>query len=453
MNKYYIFFIALTFSAYVHGQADLSLSDAIQLGLQRNYGILIESKNIETAQNNNQWGTTGILPTISLNASSNNSVQSSAGERFFAGNTFPFEQGNQRYYSQQPAAQVNWTLLGNKAFITKRRLEQLEAQSMQNAQVVVANTIQAIIAAYYLAVLENDRLEEFRKQLALSSDKFNYIKTKQELGGAGTSEVLLEENNYLIDSSNYINQQLSLNNSFRNLNAVLAEPDLNKKYILTDPLEVDPSVYSLDDLKEKAATANVDLKQIFLSQSILELATKESQSDRLPALSFNGGYNWNRSVTDLKNATSSNPDFVAPTENIIFKNSSASANFTLSFTLFDGNRINRSIENAILQEDIGNLRTEQLKLSISKDLLDAYDQYTIRRQLYEINNRRKEAALINLSNSEERFRNGTINSFDYRDVQNNYLSAAILELQAVYNLIDSKISLMRLTGGLIENYQ
>ena len=81
------------------------------------------------------------------------------------------------------------------------------------------------------------------------------------------------------------------------------------------------------------------------------------------------------------------------------------------------------------------------------------DQYMLRKQVYAINGRREEVAKTNLDLSEEKFKNGTINSFDYRVVQNSYLSAAIIKLQAMYNLIDSQVSLMRLTGGLIEEYQ
>ena len=66
--------------------------------------------------------------------------------------------------------------------------------------------------------------------------------------------------------------------------------------------------------------------------------------------------------------------------------------------------------------------------------------------------RSAEAARINYSISEEKFKGGTINSFDFRVVQNNYLTASVQKLQALYNLMDSKVELMRLTGGLIADY-
>jgi outer membrane protein TolC len=451
-------FLSLCGSFLLTAQEPLSLSDAIRLGLQRNYGILIENKNVETAVNNNEWGNPGRLPTVTLTAASNNSLRNqSSDNQFFAGNLFPgFELDDQRTYAMQPGANVSWTLFqGNRAIITKRRFDQLEAESYKNTDIVIANTLQAIMAAYYLTVLEQQRLEEFGLQLALSSDKYNYIKTKVALGSAITSDLLLEENNYLTDSANYLNQQLSLNNAFRNLNTVIVEEDLDTKYVLTDSLAIEDFVYILDDLKAAAFSENVDLQKTYLTQSVLELTTRQQRSGLFPTLTMNGGYNWNRNVSDLTSASYSGPNqnYQNPPEPLISKTGTYFANFTLSFNLFDGHRINRAIRNAMVQEDIGNIRIEQMKQSISKDLLDAYDEYSVRRQLYEISKRRREAAETNLQNTEEKFKNGSISSFDFRDVQNNKLSAAIQELQSIFNLIDSKITLMRLTGGLIQEYK
>lgn len=442
----------------ISAQEQLSLSDAIQVGLDRNYGIQIEEQNVQIAENNNSWGEAGRLPTVILNAQSQNSIRNqSSDNQFFGGQLFPgFELDNQQTFGLTPGANVTWAIFqGNRAIISKKRLDQLQAESEQNAEVVIANTIQSIILAYYIAVLEKGRLDEFKKQLNLSSDKFEYIQTKRDLGGAVTSDLLLEENNYLTDSVSFINQQLALHNAIRNLNLLLVSDDINKSYQFTDSLIFEPQEYEYQDLENAAFSDNVDLKRIYLSQSILRTNVAREGSSRYPTLSLNAGYNWNRNVSNLTNARYEGPNenYQNPPEPLVSKTGTYFANFTLSFTLFDGNRINRAIQNALIQEDIGNLRTDQLKQSVTRDLASAYDEYLTRRQLYAINQRRKEAAEINLNISEQRFKNGTISSFDYRDVQNNYLSAAIQELQSIYNLIDSKVTLMRLTGGLVREYR
>ena len=65
----------------------------------------------------------------------------------------------------------------------------------------------------------------------------------------------------------------------------------------------------------------------------------------------------------------------------------------------------------------------------------------------------KALADLNVDISTEKFRNGSINSFNFRTVQNNQLIAGIQELQSMYDLIDSRVTLMRLTGGIIEVYK
>ena len=144
---------------------------------------------------------------------------------------------------------------------------------------------------------------------------------------------------------------------------------------------------------------------------------------------------------DLTNAsyTGPNPEYQNPPEPLVSKTGTYFANFTLSFNLFNGGKVNRAIRNAVVAEDIGNLRIEKLETTLDRDLYQAYERYQVRRQLYGISNRSEEAARINYSISEEKFKGGTINSFDFRVVQNNYLTASVQKLQALYNLMDSKV--------------
>ena len=95
---------------------------------------------------------------------------------------------------------------------------------------------------------------------------------------------------------------------------------------------------------------------------------------------------------------------------------------------------------------------DRLKASLRRDLAQALDQYKVRKQLFDINSRRYEASEQSLELSEQRFENGSINSFDYRTVQNNNLAAATVMLQSVYDLLDSQVTIMRLTGGLSQQY-
>ncbi len=448
--------ILLCYSGSVYSQGQqLSLSEAIKIGLERNFDIRIEKKNVEVAENNNAWGEAGGTPNVTLNTTYNNSmINNKSGDQFFNGTTFPgFELNNQVNSALSPALNVNWTIFnGNKVNINKSRLDDLQRESEGNAEIIISNTIQAIVLGYYISELEAERLDTYKTQLDLSSDKYAHVKVRSEIGSAVSSDVLLEEVNYLNDSVSYINQQLAYRNALRSLNFLLDEPDVDKDYLFTNDLLAEVEELQFADLASRLESSNVDLKKLYLSQAILNHNMGMARADRLPRLSVDAGYNYNRSVQDLTNAKSDNSNFVAPAETSITNRGTYYANFTLAFTLFNGNKINRAIKNAVVQEDIGNIQIEKLRSSINRDLYDRYDEFTTRLMIYNINKRRVASAEINLTISDEKFKTGSINSFDFRTVQNNNLDAKIQLLQSLYNLIDSKVVLMRLTGGLMDKY-
>lgn len=432
-------------------QEKLSLSKAIEIGLTNNYDIRIEDKRVEQSSISNTWGEAGRYPNLDLNINQVNNLTNNVKV------AFPTQtRGEILVNSINPAVSLNWTIFnGQKVKISKHRLEKLQQESQGNASIVVSNTVQAIILGYYLAVLEKERLEEFKKQMELSGDKYNYLKIKADLGSAVTTDLLLEEGNYLTDSTNYINQQFNYRNSIRNLNLLLAVNIPDNEYDLTDDLNVALEELDLQELINSMNSGNVDLKKQYLSQAVFKYDHQFEKAARYPTLNFNANFNDNRQRLDLSGATFFTGDGFTSGPSGSFNSNTRviQANFTVTFNLFNGGKINRTIQNALIQDDIGNVQINKLKSSLTRDLAEAYDQYNIRKQLHAITLRKKEVAEQNLEITGEKFKNGTISSFDFRTVQNNRLIAAIQELQSVYNLIDSRVTLLRLTGGILEEYK
>jgi len=460
MIKYNLIVAILLYSSGVAmAQEKLSLSDAVKLGLANNYDIRIQDETVAKTTNNNNWGQAGRLPTVDFTTTLNNSISNIDNDpQFNFGFASPgFILHNSMNNALTPTINLGWTLFnGNKISITKRQLENLQKESEGNADIVVSNTIQTIVLGYYRVMVEKERLNRFQQQLNLSKDKYDYWLLKSEVGGALRSEVLLEEGNYLTDSTNYINQQLAYRNALRQLNFVLAEDDVDKEYELTSSLELNWDELVLGELQDELEN-NVDIKKLYISQEVINNTLDINRAGRWPTLAMNGGYRYNMSRQDLTSATSNltaaNGDpFSAPEFASIARTGSAYINFSLTFNLFNGGKINRAIQNASTDLEIGAIQIDRLKASVFRDLSDAFDAYTIRKQVYEINTRKKVAASQNLEISTQKYRNGTINSFDFRIVQNNYLIASIQELQSVYDLVDTRVTLMRLTGGLLENY-
>lgn len=448
----FIFILLLPFASLRAQEAEpLSLSDAIQVGLSENFGIRIEQQNVEIARTNNTWGAAGRWPTIRLTVSQNNNlrdVQNAANPFQPTGPTISTGFG--------PGISVNWVLFdGFRVLANRERLRTLERLSEGNAQVVIENAVQGIITQYYLVQLEQERLSVLNKVFQLSKDRYAYVQLRSELGSAVTFDVLQELNAFLTDSSNYVTQEITAINALRNLNLLMGQ-EVGERYQLTDSLEVTPNAYEIEDLYERMIASNSNLRNQFLNLEIAQAEVRLAKTELYPQLSlnFNGTYDLSRQ--DLSQAQFPvNPNGGGGADRALVTNQTTAnyaAGLTLSYLLFDGGRVRRAIANSSTQQRISQLQIDELKTSLRNDLVATYDLYNVRQKLLSISRQNVESADLNLSLAEERFRNGTINSFDYRQIQVNYLNTALNNVQAKYDLIDSETELLRLTGGITNEY-
>ena len=111
------------------------------------------------------------------------------------------------------------------------------------------------------------------------------------------------------------------------------------------------------------------------------------------------------------------------------------------------------MKNAGIEERIIQLGTDKLKLSLENDLRLALDQYRLRRQLSSIAATKLKAAELNLNLAYERYRNGSFSAIDLRIIEENLLNAALESYAAIFDVLAVKTDLVRLTGGLLDEYK
>ena len=414
---------------------ELSMADALSIGLQNNYQIRISDESVRIASNNNSWGAAGMFPSISIGEFQNN--------RYDEGDSYTVPDQRDEYYSNNiaPYVNLNWSLFrGFAVHITKDKLGALQEYSEGYATIIVENTIQGIVLSYYNVLLQEELLQVTNEVKALSRDRLNYISFKKELGGAVTYDVLQAKNAYLDDSSIYLLQQLNVKNAYLNLKLLLGE-DEDIQYKLTDEFAVQIFDYSLDSLLQQMKSSNTNIQNQYINQEILKKDVKLAKSNAYPVLSLNGGYDhFNRRTkyVDSDPVYTNSMDYYA--------------NFTLSFNLFNGGNVRRGIKNARISEQIGQLETEELEISLSNLMKTDFELYKIRKELLMVSMANLESATLNMEISTEKFRSGAINSFNFRDVQVIYLRAAASKYEAIFNMIDIQTELLRLSGGIIAEF-
>lgn len=431
MRNFSLISIFALFTISVAAQDTLTLSGAIQKALENNYTIKISELNLEIAKNNNSWGTAGRYPVVTTGFVNMNRTDN----RLVPPNT---DNNNFNTNNISPYIQANWVLFNGFAVnIRKAQLEDLEKISEGNAAIVVENTIQAIILAYTKVLLEKEKLDVMAEVLKLSSDRYQYTELRKELGNALTFDLLQAKTLFLADSSTFLLQQLNYENALKNLNLILGENN-GTIYNLVDEFNVPEAEYNLADLLSVMLSSNKTLQNQYVNQNILKESIKLKKSSLYPMLNLNTGADYSYAF-DSDNSGDYSYDYYA--------------NFSLSYTLFNGGNIRSDIQNAKISEQLGQIQMEQMKHQLSIQLSNYFELYTIRKQLLNVAEESLKAATLNLEIAGQKFESGAINSFNYRDIQLYYLDAANSKLEAIYNLIDTNLELLRMTGAIITEYQ
>jgi outer membrane protein len=428
------------FMANSWAQADLSLEQAIATGLKNNYQIEIAKKRIDAAKVNNTVAAAGAYPRVTAGFNSNNSF-------LVVNNPTSFLDGNTLAgLGLTPTVDVAWTLFDNyKVSINKERLEQLEEQSVGNSDLVVENSINAIVLAYYRAVIEQGKIEVFQQVMDLSRDRYDFEVAKQELGTGSTFQVVQVKDAFLSDSTNLLRQQNAYRASVRNLNIAMGEETTSTNYTLTDALNLDAQVYNNETLRQKMTANNRTLRNQMLNQKLLNTNVKLQKSNKwyMPKISVNTGLNealsqnflWNDALPDVVSAGGRQFTYYL--------------NFSVSFSLYNGGTYKRAIQNAIINREIGALNISDQKRTLFGQLDNQLATYQDQLNIIALNDQVIANAQQNLNISEERYKRALINSFDYRNVQLAYLRAALTRLESIYSLKVLETELTRLTGGFV----
>jgi len=434
---YSILLIAVQFSVAnlqaVSAQENLSLEDAIKLSLSQNYDIQLTKKNIELNELQNTWGQAGRYPTIGINAKQGNSISDQSN------NPLSFVQALLKQNTIEGGANLNWVLFnGFRVKANKEKLENLVAKSEGSASLVVENSIQGVILNYYAAKLQSEKLVLLRNVLDLSREKWEYQQLKQDLGTVLRFDVLQYESSFLADSTNLLMQQLALKNSIRNLNLLMGVSE-TMTWNLTDDINIETAQYDFESLKSKMLSNNQNIKNEYVNLEILSKDISLAKTTMYPVLSFNTGMTGNYSNNRIGDQS-----MAGSTLNYY-------ANFTLSFTLYDGGKVKRGIKALGIQNEITEIQITQLKSRLSTELLAQYDLYNSRVQILELAKKSFDVAGQNFEIIKLKEQTGLINSFTFRDIEMAYLSSGIKMIEANYNLIESQTNISRLTGGLVDD--
>ncbi len=435
-NFLLIMLVVLAAFTTLNAQEILTLEKAISIGMENNFSIKIDEKNIEIAENNDSWINTGKTPTIDLNAGFNHNFTND-------NNPASFLQGT--YYN----GSLNGTLTGNWVFynggrfkINKQQLELAVSQQKLNKAAGIHDLLRDIYQQFYTVIFQQEQLEVLQQVFGLSKDRLRYENIKKEYGQSNSYNLTQFEAAVLADSVSIIQQLQNIDVAKRNLYQTLDIIGF-ENYQFKESLEVRPDPINEETLRSVLNEENYTLKSLDMLASLNRLNTAFAKVARKPTLSVNGSLGYARNGFKF---FADNPNTGDPFEFIQSNRFTGSANLVLNYNLYDGGKQKLDINAAQLQEEADQLTILEAKASLSNQLDLLLDNYQNQVQLLEMTDSQILVARQNIELTEERFKAGQLTSLDFRNVQIQYLNAAFNKISAIYELLISRNEIDWLVG-------
>jgi outer membrane protein len=435
MNMRILVALLLTLAAVANTQAQqvLTLNDAIQKALVKNFSLEVARNDEEIARIQNNWGNAGRLPTVSAQAGynvSNNNLD----QRLANGTTI--KRGAVLFQNENVSVSGQWRVFnGFRVLAAKNRLEEQETISniavRQQANLVVYDVITA-----YLNLLRfeaqlnatNESLLLFEERMKLAENRFNIgVSAKSDYLQAVTD--YNQAKNLIIQTENNIYQvKVAINN-------LLARDPMTEFTSSTSVAEVQFQ----DKNAILAAIDTLNPSLLIARSQLLVLAQqhREINAQRLPTLSLSAGAAFNNS-NNAAGFTLRNTTF------------GPNASVQLAVPIFQGNVIKQNLRvNQVLQKS-QQVQINIIKNNLMSDLATAYNNFKNAQRRYDLATENLKVVQENNVIAMERFRKASITAVELRQVQINMVEAQVAQINARYEMKQAEADVLLVMGKLVE---
>ena len=435
MKPFRLALFALLSPIAAQAQQMLTLEDAIQQGITKQYSIQISRQKERIAANENSLGNAGFLPTITGTATKNYTI-SGLDQSFFGGVRAPLVQSGVNSNSGNAGVAMAWTLYdGQGMFILRDRYKELQNLGAKQTESSIENLIALISSTYYDIIRQNLRVNNFKKGLEISNDRLKLAKDRYEVGQGSKVDYYSAQVDYNEDKALLIAQEQSFTNTKIGFNTLLVK-DYKADFQIINTIDLLPKL-KLSELKVSALSQNPTLIGAILSKKISDLDTKNLQSQQKPQIDLLAGY----ALSNVANGAGFGVE----------KGSSDVFNYGVRATIniFDGYNQKRRIQNAKINAEIAALQIEDLKNALLSALEKTYVTYENSMNLIQLETENYTIAKQNIDIAFDRFKVGIATSYELREVQRNAVAAETRLIEAKYAAKAAEIELIRLSGNLL----
>jgi outer membrane protein TolC len=420
--------------SFGQSQEILTLKEAIEIGLDKNFEIKISKNNQEIATTNAAIGNAGMLPTLTENINDNNSVTKSTQTR---ADGVTNELNNARNNNLNYGVNLNWTVFdGFRMFARYDQLKTLNLQSEAELQMVVLTKVSDIAETYYNIVQQQEQLNAIDTAIVISKQRYDLATNRYTIGRASKLEVLNAEVDWNTDKSNFAKQKELLLNSKTVLNQIIGR-DVTTPFVTVAQFNFDKTLV-LADILNLSEKQNPQLKAQILNKEIAELELKQVKANRYPTINILSGYTISETQSSL--------GFLSQSSNKGFN-----YGFTATLNLFDGFAQKRNEKIAKILIENSKIAIDQQEQNLKSAIITTYQSYLTNTELTEIEGKNEVIAKQNLDITLAKYKIGTLTTVEFRAAQLNYVNAKVRFSNSKYLAKLSEITLQALAGNLSLN--
>lgn len=424
-------FLFLILCSNINAQTVLTLDSAISIALKNNYDILVARNEADIARINNTPGNAGMLPTVNVNGSGEYSInniyqKSSSG----ATNKYPSQSSTMIGAN----AELSWTLFdGGKMFVTKNRLNQIQALGELQFRTKVLETMHSVIAAYYDVVREKQQLASINEAIIYNKERVTISETGFNAGTMVKTDLLQAKIDLNVQMQNAISQQYIILQAQKALNNLLGQ-DPSVTFEISDsiPLTYKPN---RESLLQRLDSSNADILSLKKQIDVARLVLKENQRAYSPTLNLRGGFY-------LSQTTNS--------EGASLKNRSYGPQIGGSFSIpiYNGGETKRKVSVARKEVQSAEYELESVKLQLNIELQNILTDFENQQKLLQIEKENNQLAKENIEISIQRLRLGQTTSLEVHQAQESYAQSSARLINFKYNLKMSETRIKQLVGTL-----
>lgn len=413
----------------------LTLKDCLSQGLERNFSIRMVKNRQEVAENNASRANAGMLPTVDLSASYGGDLQTTR-TTSRSTNLTTTERGT---YDDAVNAGINlnWTIFdGFSIWTNYKQLQLLKEQGELQTRITIEDYVASLTAEYYNYIQEKIRLENFRYAMSLSRERMRIAVVRHNIGNFSRLDYLQAKVDFNADSTQYIKQVEVLSSSRIKLNELMVNNDLMANIAIGDTvINMTPNL-QYDDLWQSTLATNASLLMADKNTEVVQADYKKVMSRDYPYVRLNAGYGYAHNRYDVA-ATRKRDHW------------GLSAGITVGFNLFDGKRRMQK-RNAELAVDYAELERDNLELSLKSDLSDLWQAYCNNWQIVKMERQNLVSAQENYEYANLRYMEEDLSGFEMREAQQSLLDAEERLLVSEYNTKMCEISLLLLSGKILD---